>query len=748
MTRSAKDELRARLLAIFREEAADHMRAMAREMEVLDQAPDDTAALAALGSLFRTVHTLKGAARSLSIRPVETLCHKMEDLCGDIVQGRSSFDVEAHGQLRALTDELQATIARSLARPGAPVDRPAVPTDAESRPGATTAPSAPGDGATPPHGAVPAVSDPLPSATSLPPPVAVAPAARSEPGVGTGFVRIETSRIQRLGLMAEDLLAPRLAGQARAEEARRLVADIADLRRAAGAGSGLGGAEALKAMETAARRLAAALTDDSRTLKVTADGLAAELRSARMMPAGEMLAVFPAMVADLAREMGKSADWHTLGEDLMIDRQVAELVKDPLLHMVRNALDHGIETPAARVKAGKPPAGAITLSIAPAENGRVAIEVSDDGAGIDLAAVREAAVRSRLLSTEEAKAASDMEVLDLVFQTNLSTRGVISVVSGRGLGLAIVRERAERLGGRVTLRSTPGAGTTVGLEVPAALANFRGIAVRTGGDDFVWPRDAVERTLALPAETLRTALARGHLPVDGRILPFGRLADALGRNTAGSGPPPVISGCLIVRHGERRGVVAVDEVTGDCEVVVKDLRPPLLRVRHVLAAGILANGRLALILRAADVLDALARRPARGEASGDAAAPAPARRPGKQRLLIVDDSLTTRAMEVGLLEAAGYEVESAADGMEAWAALQRRPFDAVVSDVDMPRMDGFELTQRIRDTPRLRQLPIVLLTALEKREDHDKGLRLGANAYMMKSAFDQSLLIDLVRQVL
>ncbi|MEP9380547.1 response regulator [Aquabacter sp. CN5-332] len=737
MNRGAKDELRIRLLAIFREEAADHLRSIAHEMAALEQTPEGDGAQASLDRLFRIVHTLKGAARSLSVRPVEKLCHEIEDLCGEVVQQRAVFDAEAHDVLRDLTECLAAATAQALATPAPSPTAPKVeePPAPPLPPAAQAAPVP----SRPPREAPP--ERPAPAQPQGPPPsLAVAPV----------FVRIATDHVQRLGLMAEDLLVPRLAAQSRLEEARRLLAEVSALRRECQSGDvrGEGRAtrtamtEGLRAAEQATRQLTASLAEDTRALRSVADALIVELRRARMMPAGEMLAVFPAMVVDLAREAGKEVIWRAAGADLLIDRQVAELIKDPLIHMVRNAVDHGIEPPPQRVAAGKPAQGTITLSIEPAEGGRVAIELSDDGAGIDLAAVRAAAVRGRLLAPEEAQAMPDVDALDMVFQSSLSTRGVISAVSGRGLGLAIVRERAERLGGTVQLTSRPGAGTVMRLEVPAALANFRGVGVRSGGLQLVWPRDAVERTIGLSAEEYEAARMRGVLAVNGELLPMGDLGYALGQ-----APSPVavegLRSAVLVRHGTRRGVLVVDEVTGECEVVVKELRPPLLRVRNVLAAGLLGTGRLALILRPADVLEALAQKVRRR-----AAEPRPVRRPGKPRLLIVDDSLTTRAMEMGLLEAAGYEVHAAADGVEAWAALQTRDFDAVVSDVDMPNMDGFELTGRIRADARLRQLPVVLVTALERREDHERGIRLGANAYMMKSAFDQSMLIDLVRRVL
>lgn len=725
MTRKAQDELRTRLLVIFQEEAADHLRGIAREMEELARARDAAAASVSFQSLFRIVHTFKGAARSLSIHAVEQLCHEIEDLCGELVQGHTAFDATAHGNLRELTQRLETVTRNALA-----------PSTAQPAPEQVER-AASGIAWEPPAAAMPAAAAPSASA-----------AARK--AAAPSFVRIETGQIQRLGLMAEELLGPRLAGQARSEEARRLAHHVAEFRRhlrGAGRAQGEAGAAELpadefKAIDQSARRLATALAEDSRSLRVTADALMMELRRARLMPAGDLLAVFPDMVADLAREMGKAISWRTSGADLLIDREVAERIKDPLIHAVRNAIDHGIEPADARARAGKPAVGTVAIAMAPADGGRVAIEVSDDGAGIDVAAVRAVAVRSRMLTAEEARDLPEIDVLDLVFQSNLSTRGVITAVSGRGLGLAIVRERVERLGGSVRLHSTPGIGTVLRLEVPAALANFRGIAVKVGDADVILSRDAVERTFLLPTAARVEAFERGVVQFEGGAVPFAHLSRLLGDPRGARREAASLGSALVIRHGLRRCIVAVDEIVGECEVMVKELRPPLLRVRHVMAAGMLGSGRLGLILRTADLLDAIALGPSRLPVDQ------PSRPARKHRLLIVDDSLTTRAMETGLLQAAGYEVEAVADGMEAWSALQLRSFDAVISDVDMPHMNGFELTERIRADPRLKQLPIVLVTALEERKDHDLGLKLGANAYMMKSAFDQSMLIDLVRSVL
>ncbi|MFT0858781.1 response regulator [Ancylobacter sp. G4_0304] len=695
MPSSSKDALRARLLAIFREEAADHLRVIGAEMATLERGALEPVDLrAVLDRLFRVAHTLKGAARSLSVRTVEQLCHEMEDVCS-AGRGRESLEPGELVALRDLARELAEATERAIAAPAAMAPAPE---------------------------------------PSAPPPEAAAPS----------FVRLESGQLRRLGVKAEELTAPRLAARARLDQAREIIAGLGALRVENRIAEGSPLARGLRDIEQSVRRLLSGLAEDSRLLNATTEDLAHELRQTRMMRVGEMLAVFPDMIADLAAEVGKSIRWRSTGTDLLIDRDIAEMMKDPLIQMVRNAIDHGIEPAEERRRAGKPPQGTISLTVEPAEGGRVAIELRDDGGGVDVPALREAAVRNRIASREQVASLTDMAVIEMAFEPSVSTRSVISAVSGRGLGLAIVRERMDRIGGAVFISSEQGQGTTLHMEVPAALANFHGIGAWAGGRLVIWPRTAVERTIALSEAACETALANGMLAFDDTILPIAELGQILGRGTA---PPAArdnaIRTVLVIRHGQRRGAVVVEEATGQCEVIVKELRPPLLRVRYALAAGLLGNGQLGLILRTADILDALH---ARSHRSSTPAKPPVRRR--APRLLVVDDSITTRAMEVGLLEAAGYEVTAASDGLQAWSALQAGDFDAVISDVDMPNMDGFELTAKVRSDPRFVQLPIVLVTALEDREDHERGLRLGANAYMMKSAFDQSMLIDLVRRVL
>jgi two-component system, chemotaxis family, sensor kinase CheA len=676
--------LRERLLATFRIEAGEHLRAIGIELDAIAAEPAATDALERLERLFRAMHTLKGAARSVGIAAFEEAAHRCEALVSAAIARREPPEPAL---LRALQDaaDLLAGYLGGTA------------TDEQlAHAGVVTADAAP----------------------VVAPPAAV-PEAPHE------AIRVDTERLDRLVALAENLLGPKLAAAEHAARALELVEAVRDLRERRAP------PEELRTLEARARALAVTLRGDARTLRTTVDDLYDELLRVRLTPASTMLEGFPRMVRDLCRITGKDVTWQSTGGHLEIDRKVLALVKDPLVHMVRNAIDHGIESPEARAAAGKPRRGHVSVTVAPVEGGRISIEVADDGRGFALDALRDAAVRAHHASAADVAGLSDAEVAELAFSAGVSTTRVVTTISGHGRGLAIVREAIERIEGRVTTRSSPGVGTVIRLELPASIVTYRALLVAAEGERFLLPVEAIERGFLFEPGPVDAALPHAHLR-DVLGLPR-RAAEDVDADERSEIP------ALLVRSGERRGILLVDEVLGEHEVVVKDLRPPLRRVRNVLAAGLLGTGDLVLVLRPLDVLHGL-RAPTRRDVEPVAAAPRVV------RLLVVDDSITTRTMEMGLFEAAGYAVRGAADGVDAWELLQAEEIDIVVSDVDMPRMDGFALCAHIRAHRELSALPIVLVTAREAQEDEERGLRAGANAYVLKSGFDQSTLLEIVRR--
>lgn len=708
------------MLATFGVEAQEHLQVITANLLALDQGLPSDQVREVVEATFREVHTLKGAARSVSIMDVETLCQAWESLLSKITRGRLALS----RPILNLFQEAGDGVTRLLAGGADPAGVNELVGRLERTAG------------TPPVEAGASLSVPTPRADGTSQPTPVAPSLPDT-------VRLDITRLDALLFQAEELLGPKLAAEERVQEAKALFDALTHAHAATPDPQKI-----IRALEAQARELVGHLVRDQRTIAGTVDSVLDELRELRMMPASNTLDVFQGMVRNLAKDHGKDVGWAVQGGDLKVDRKVLEAIKDPLIHLVRNAIDHGIEPAAARVQAGKPSRGQIAVTIASLESGRIEICVEDDGRGIVPADVRAAAIKARLLTAEAAEALTDEQALDLIYRSGLSTSPLITDVSGHGLGMTIVKERVERLGGQVALETRPGQGTTVRMTLPASITTFFGLLVHAGGQLFLLPIEAVVRVIRIAPEEVERIEGRDVVRWHGRPLPVARLSGLLGLPNADDQPQPGGKHtCVIIGSGEEKVGLLLEEILGDQEALVKELRPPLVRVRNVAAAGLLGTGQAVLILRPSDLITSLRTSP-RQPTAGAAPTTVPVQTQRQPLVLVVDDSITTRTMEQNLLEASGYRVQVAVDGVDAWTLLKSEEFDLVLSDVDMPRMDGFELTARIRADRKLADLPVVLVTALEAREDKERGIEVGANAYIIKSSFDQSNLLEIIRRLI
>jgi two-component system chemotaxis sensor kinase CheA len=461
-----------------------------------------------------------------------------------------------------------------------------------------------------------------------------------------------------------------------------------------------------------------------------------------LLPMGTLASLMRKVVRDLARELGKDTELVIRGEDTCVDKRILEEIKDPLVHLLRNCIDHGIEPAAARAAAGKPARATIQVAVSQVAGNEVEIAVSDDGAGIDIERVRVQAVSRGLLDAAAANNLDGSGVQALIFEADLTTRSKITRLSGRGLGLAIVREKAEKLGGKVSVSSEPGAGTTVRMVLPQTLTTFRGVLVEASRRMFVVPTAQVERVTRYRPADVQTVEGRDTLAHEGRALALTRLAEVLDLPVAATAQDARAGTALIVGAGSERIAFAVDAVIDEREVLVKRLRKPLVKVRNIAGATVLGSGQVAAILEVSDLVVSARRASTRPAAAAPAAAATPAR-----RVLVAEDSITSRMLLKSILESAGYLVKTAVDGLEAFTLLRSESFDLLVSDVEMPRLDGFSLTSRVRADRQLAELPVVLVTALASREDRERGIEVGANAYLVKGDLDQGNLLDAVRRL-
>jgi two-component system chemotaxis sensor kinase CheA len=555
----------------------------------------------------------------------------------------------------------------------------------------------------------------------------VPPAA---PAQEEASVRVPVALLDSLLYRIDELVASKL----RIEHYRRQAEELQDDLEAAL--PGLAGAAADGAREVGRRveRLREGLGQEVHRLGILAQSLQEEVKEVRMVPVGPLLEPFRRMVRELAFSLGKEATLEVRGEEVRVDKRLFDLMRDPLTHLLRNAADHGIEGPAERREAGKPERGLVRIT-AESRESQVWLEISDDGRGIDPEAVRRSAVAKGLIAADKAAALTARESLNLIFLPGLSTAAKVTTLSGRGVGLDVVRENVGQLGGRIEFFSERGKGARFVLSLPLTLAAARGLFVRAEQKLWCLPLSAVEEAIPLAPEALGRSHGHLFLRVRSQAIPFARLADLVEGRPAGL--PTEHGLAVVLALSDRRLAIGVDELMGQEEVVIKGLAPGSPRARMVAGAASLADGRLVTVLEPGALFELMS--------NASAAPRAGAAGPARQRtVLVVDDALTTRTMLSSVLQSAGYRTLTAADGLAALALLQGEAVDLVVSDVEMPGLDGFGLTAHIRATASLARVPVVLVTSLATSADRARGAEVGANAYVVKRNFDSAAFLELV----
>jgi two-component system chemotaxis sensor kinase CheA len=502
-------------------------------------------------------------------------------------------------------------------------------------------------------------------------------------------------------------------------------------------------ADNLKHIHTNINLLVRQFMNDCDQLVFISDDLQDKIRNVRMQPISSLFDQFPRMIRDLSRSQEKNIRLEIMGEKTEVDRHVLDALKDPLTHILRNAVDHGIEPPAHRKQKGKKEQGMISLK-ASQKGSTIVIEVIDDGRGIDMESVREQAVLKNIVPEQKAKALSKRELTELIFYSGLSTQTQITDISGRGVGLDVVRRNLEKLQGQILVESEPDKGTSLALTVSLSLATSQVLMVKVDGELLAIPCTTVERILKVYPEDIGQIEGKPALVVDNEALPLFSLAPLLDfSDTVPSSHDEEKISVVVLSVAEKRLTFRVDELLETREIVIKNMGQQLRRVRNLSGATILGDGQIVMVLNVADLM--------KSAQHGSAylrpvdIAPAPQER---KRILVVDDSITTRTLEKNILENAGYQVLVCADGQEAWECIQSEPFDTVVSDVDMPRMNGFQLAEHVRGDDRFKSLPFILVTSLESRADKIRGMEVGADAYIVKGTFDQKELLDTIERLI
>jgi two-component system, chemotaxis family, sensor kinase CheA len=700
--------------ALFAQEATVRLDHLDQLLLQLEQTGDDETLIR---SVFRELHTLKGSSAVAGLTAVSRLAHELEDVVEELRAGRRVVTPDLIDTLLKGADQLGTLISRTLRDADA---EPAALGEGQHLPDDECPAEQPVPDAEPHRHALNGFQTELPdhvtettAATVVPGPArngtqtparngTHGPAPDSSTGVANAVVMVPIERLDEM---------VRLIGESASAHLRvgRMLKDRFGLDPASNT----------------------EFNELSRSLNVLQD----RAMRTRMVPLSTVTDKLQRAVRDLSRAQGKSVRWDVRGSDTELDRGVLDQLSDSLLHLVRNAVDHGIETDARRQAAGKPLESTVRLH-AMQLGSEVIIAVTDDGDGIDIERVREQAMHQGI----NTDGMSEEDVLQLIFHSGLSTTSFVTDISGRGVGLDVVRTNVEAARGRVEVRSRPGQGSEFRIIVPITLAVMRCLLVECQGQRFALPFHRVVRSQAFEASSRTQAEGRPMVWVDDQPVPVSTLADVLGVGSAAPSSGPIV----VLADSSRRHGFQVDRLVGQRDVVLKGLSRLLPHLPAVAGASVEPDGRVLVVLDPPGLIQR-ARQANRGYATPAAVAPIAV---PHARILVVDDALTVRELQRSILERAGFDVRVAIDGIDALSKLAEGPSDLILTDVEMPNMDGFALTEAVRAHPSLANIPVLILSSRASEADRLRGLDAGADGYIIKSSFDESSLLAAVNRLI
>jgi two-component system, chemotaxis family, sensor kinase CheA len=731
------------LLPVFSKEYAQHfecLRTAIDRWKGIDYRPN----YEELTEIARVAHTLAGAAAVVEIKPVESAAQRLEQLVRAILANDQSFDVEMSSQLDEQLD------AMANAMQGSNVD-PAVPTclgQVSSQTPSSEQATASDDVVVPPE-ADQNTRELSPSTTTI----------------AHDTVRVTVDSLNRLVRSSSDMFADNQRVGHLGRHISDLELHVADLEREREdirrvAFSSLHKLAATPEYSRVSRyleyvdRQVSTLARHSRRLSVEHQRVAWQLRrraaqiqrdvhQARLVPVGSVFQGFRKMVRDLAKAENKEIEFEAIGLECRADRMVLQELKDPLMHILRNCISHGIESPQQRVDAGKPREGRVILRLEVAGD-RLNIVVEDDGRGVDIQQIQQRAVRRGLLTDAAVAHQSSKEVLSVVFEPGFSTVDSVTELAGRGMGLSIVQDSVARLQGQVTLAPRDQGGVKVSLSVPIFVSTHRVLLVACGDQTIAIPTQGVERLFRIPKDKVESLEGQPVVTYKRQPIRLIQLSEVLGLRETPNAVDKQQQLCVVlIKSGARLLAASVTALLEQRDALILNLDE--FADTNLLAGGVLLDdGRVALVIQPSQLLENAAC--SQGcTARIDAAVAEPA---GPARILIVDDSFTTRTLEKSILVAHGYDVSVAVDGVEAMSQLRQHTFSLVISDIEMPRMDGFALLEQMKVDRRCSAIPVILVTSRDRQEDQQRGLDLGADAYIVKRKFDHQELLSTIRQLL
>lgn len=731
---------------IFQAESDDHLDKMEKLLVLFEKEP---ANIEIVKELNREAHTLKGMARVMGYNEIQEIAHRVEEIFDNVTKKKMTFDSFLAEKIFRAIDVIRVVLKTVVKDENPNVDITEICRDLEQ-------------GLNLKDSMAPGLTD---KSSVLSGTEVVQPAGAKQEAAASEYVRISVNKVNKLLNLGGELVGNKMKASEKISRVKRLSKLGRDL---------------LKKMNTLDDKIKKAflmedveiadlfsscfsdiqrikeessdvfdiMTRETFDLDPVVDDLQNRLKELRMLPCATIFQGFPRMIRDIAVEEHKEVSLEIVGEETELDRKVLEGIKTPLMHILRNCVDHGIEAPDERVSLGKTREGMIRMS-AFHEGGDVIIKIEDDGRGIDVEEIKRTALKKQLISVKEFEKMTEKEALNIIFMNGYSTSPIITDVSGRGIGLDVARRDIENLKGMVVLETEKGKGTVFTLVLPLTIAVIQVLLVKSQGMRFAFPMVAVEEILNVQTKDISTLDGKMAVQARGRTVPLVELEEVLGlpplppeENDAPRNNAEIF--VVMVTSLDKWVGFVVDEIAGEEEIFIKNLGAYLGKIPNVSGAAILGNAEAVVILDTADLV--------KNSRQSHPAVSGRKVRVGQENVqksvLVADDTLTTRELEKSILETRGYRVDIAVDGLDALDKIAKSRYDLLVTDVEMPRMNGFELCRSLKQSEAYKHIPVVIVTAMEKEEDKKRGIEAGAQAYILKSVFDQGNLLDAIERLI
>ena len=761
------------ILSIFKAEVDDHLQKLNNDLLLLEKEDDKTQRQFLLEEIFREVHNLKGAARAVDFRLVEEISHKLETLLDSMKKNLFELTPALVNVIYCSFDIIDRIVKLKL--DGVEISSEKLNIDkliktlenasegkiekinidecdirkTQSKPKNKNN-----------NKKTKAKADTGNKQESVQPPKKEKKKLPQHQVIET--IRVHTPKLNNLLARASELMEKKIETEQRVVEIKEIRTEIETLNKEGFRNRQMinryinevkdnhiiAMLQQVNSYHNKLKRLSGRIDEYYRKFSSDIKGLSSitrdlqeEIKQVRMLPISLILNPFKRMVRDLALATNKKINLQFNGIETEVDKKILEELKDPLTHLFRNAIDHGIESVEQRKNKQKPETGTIKFSVFQKGN-QLILEIFDDGAGIDYDKIKQEALNQNIITAEDLVELKNNDIINLIFKSGFSTNSIITDLSGRGIGLDVVRKKIEKLHGVIHVESEHDKHTKFTMSLPISLATLQCILIVVGGKKFAIPTLAVERIIRIPYSDIKSVSGREMIEVEGRPVTVFPISKALGLLDSEKFSAQDKIFLIIININGKRIAYIVDSLIGNQELVIKPLGQQLVRIRNIAAASILGDGQIVLMLNVPDLFRSVSklsnsRLVKAGKENIET----------KKRILVVDDSITTRTMEKSILEMAGYDVRTANDGEEGLRYVKENQFDAVVTDVQMPNMDGFEFTQAIKRDNDFKELPVILVTSLESKEDKERGIEVGADAYIVKKNFDQTNLLDTLKQL-